>query len=308
MSRPTRDNPGGEAYLDLQNLARIQSRTTQELLVLYALERFLARLASSPHARAFVLKGGMLLAAFDARRPTVDADLLATNLSNDAEAVLARIRDVAATQPGPPDDGVTFDLQSARARVIREENLYSGIRVTLHAAVATARVKVQLDVNFGDPVTPAPQLITYPTLRASHPPIRVLGYPLVTVIAEKLCTAIDLGDASTRVRDSADLWILSRRHDFAAEDVRDALTATAQHRGIALQSLSEVLHDLAALRTDVYTAFLARVGEADLGLPSQFDDLLVDVIAFADPILGSEPLGDWSATTRTWTGPRRPSR
>jgi hypothetical protein len=79
MSRPTRDTPAGRAYLDLQNRARAEARRTQELLVLYVVERWLARLSASPYADQFVLKGGMLLAAFDARRPTADADTFARN-------------------------------------------------------------------------------------------------------------------------------------------------------------------------------------------------------------------------------------
>jgi Nucleotidyl transferase AbiEii toxin, Type IV TA system len=79
VTRPTRADAGGRAYLDLQNLARRQGRPTQSLLVLYALERFLARLAAGPYADLFVLKGGMLLAVWDARRATVDGDFLARN-------------------------------------------------------------------------------------------------------------------------------------------------------------------------------------------------------------------------------------
>lgn len=81
--RPTKATAGGRAYPDLQNRARREKRPTQELHTFYVLERWLARLAVSPHAGSFVLKGGMLLAVFDARRPTADADLLARNLSND---------------------------------------------------------------------------------------------------------------------------------------------------------------------------------------------------------------------------------
>ncbi|WP_088320402.1 nucleotidyl transferase AbiEii/AbiGii toxin family protein [Kineosporia sp. R_H_3] len=301
MSRPTRAHAGGQAYLDLQNRARRQGRPTQELLVLYALERFLARLAASPHASAFVLKGGMLLAAFDARRPTVDADLLATGFPNDEDAALSRIREVAGTEPAD-DDGVIFLPQTARARVIREENLYSGVRVTMQASIATATVKVQLDINFGDPVTPGPQLIEYPTLREEHPPVRILGYPMATVIAEKVCTAIDLGDTSTRVRDYADIWILTRRHDLDAADLRNALAATARHRGVELRRLSDAIGDLAALRADVYTAFLSRIDDDALDLPTDLAELLDDLIAFADPLLSDEPAGVWSAPARAWHG------
>lgn len=155
MSRPTRADPSGRAYLDLQNRARREGRSTQELLTLYALERFLARLAMSRHAGSFVLKGGMLLAALNARRATVDADLLATDLDNQEGAVLQRIVEIATLVP-EVDDGVRFSAQAANARIIREAALYAGVRVTMDARVSSATVKLQLDVNFGDPITPAP--------------------------------------------------------------------------------------------------------------------------------------------------------
>lgn len=110
MSKPTRASADGRAYLDLQNLARRQHRSTQELLVLYVLERFLARLAASAHREKFVLKGGMLLAALNARRPTVDADLLATHLRNDTHEVLAG----SSRSPAPPSTRTTASRTSPR--------------------------------------------------------------------------------------------------------------------------------------------------------------------------------------------------
>src|SRR3954468_15817498 len=87
VTRPTRADAAGRAYLDLQNLARRQGRQTQALMVIYVLERFLARLEASGYGDWFVLKGGMLLAAWDARRATIDADFLARNLNLDQESV-----------------------------------------------------------------------------------------------------------------------------------------------------------------------------------------------------------------------------
>jgi len=199
VSRPTRADPGGRAYLDLQNQARRQGRSTQELLTLYALERFLARLAASRHAGTFVLKGGMLLAVLHARRATVDADLLATSLVNDEAAVLQWVVEIASIVPDI-DDGVRYAIDTARAGTIREGALYTGVRISMEAHVSTATVKLQLDINFGDPITPAPVEIDYPGLREGTPSIPVLGYPLVTVLAEKVSTAIDLGQANTRHR------------------------------------------------------------------------------------------------------------
>jgi hypothetical protein len=104
--RPTRADAAGRAYLDLRRQANQQARPTQELLTLYVLERFMARLAASDHAGDFILKGGMLMAALHARRPTVDIDLLAERLANDEQSVLDRLAQIA-TLAVDPDDGVT---------------------------------------------------------------------------------------------------------------------------------------------------------------------------------------------------------
>jgi hypothetical protein len=151
MSRPTRGTPAGQAYLDLQNRARAEGRGTQELLTLYVVERWLARLSASPYVDQFVLKGGMLLAAFDARRPTADADALARDFANDEATVVGRV--VAIADQPVPDDGVEFRTGTVTSRVIRDEDLYSGVRIAMDCAIATAIVKLRLDINFGDPVT-----------------------------------------------------------------------------------------------------------------------------------------------------------
>jgi hypothetical protein len=75
---PSRDTPGGRAFNDLRNLARSRRRPVDEYLTLYSLEGLLTRLAASERAGDFVLKGGVLMAAFAARRPTRDIDLRTT--------------------------------------------------------------------------------------------------------------------------------------------------------------------------------------------------------------------------------------
>jgi Nucleotidyl transferase AbiEii toxin, Type IV TA system len=196
MSRPTRNTAAGRAYLDLQSRARAEGRGTQELLTLYVVERWLARLSASPYRDQFILKGGMLLAALDARRPTADLDALARDFTNDEATVISRV--VAIAGYPVPDDGVEFDPHTVTSRVIRGEDLYSGVRIAMNCALASAIVKLRLDVNFGYPVVPAPQSIQSPALRSGVPPISILGYPIETVLAEKISTAITLGAANTR--------------------------------------------------------------------------------------------------------------
>lgn len=298
MNRPTKDTPGGRAYLELQTQARRDKRPTQELLTLYVLERWLARLAKSRYADTFVLKGGVLLAVFEARRPTVDADLLARNLANDEATVVARVVEVAELVVDT-DDGVRFLTGTTAAKTIRDDDLYTGVRVSMDCELSTAKVKLRLDVNFGDPVTPAPQLLELPSQRPGMPGVPVFGYPIETVLAEKTSTAIALGDTSTRVRDYADLYTLTGRQVLSSESVRRALEATTSHRGVELQLLSAVLSEFTSLRENAYRAFKRRLGVDGAHLPDEFGDVVAAVIRFVDPIVAGAG-GTWSPDTRTW--------
>jgi Nucleotidyl transferase AbiEii toxin, Type IV TA system len=120
MKRPTRATAAGQAYLDLQNRARAEGRAIQELLTLYVVERWLARLSVSPYADQFIIKGGMLLAAYDARRPTADLDALAQAVSNDQSAVVELVIQIAHQAPAY-DDGVEYRAGTVSSRIIRDE-------------------------------------------------------------------------------------------------------------------------------------------------------------------------------------------
>src|SRR5689334_7085599 len=148
VMRANRTSVAGTRYLDLQRQARQTGRPTDELIQLYALECFIDRLTQSVYARNFVLKGGVLLAALDARRPTRDIDLAASALRNSEAEILAVVRQIAGISL---QDGIEFDPEHATAEVIREEDDYSGIRVTLGGTLSRATVHLHVDVNIGDP-------------------------------------------------------------------------------------------------------------------------------------------------------------
>jgi Nucleotidyl transferase AbiEii toxin, Type IV TA system len=281
MSSPTRATAAGQAYLDLQNQARSEGRGTQELMTLYVVERWLARLSASPYADQFVIKGGMLLAAYGARRPTADLDALARSVANDEAAVLSRVTGIACLAPRV-DDGVIYRTETATARVIRDQALYAGVRIAMDCQIATATVKFRLDVNFGDPVTPAPSIVTMPPLRPVLEPVRVLGYPIETVLAEKLSTAIALGPANTRVRDYADIYTLTGSHLLAHDTARAALLATVAFRGTELAPLSASVANLVDLRRQTYIAYRASLGAAGQHLSDDFAVVVAAAAAFAD--------------------------
>jgi hypothetical protein len=136
VTAPTRATTAGRAYLDLRKKARRDRRPVDELIQLYVLESFLARMSGTRLADQFVLKGGVLLGAFGERRPTRDIDLQAQAISNDPGTVRTAITGIAVTGL---DDGVAFDTQTATAEVIREEDRCQAVRVSMTASLATAR-------------------------------------------------------------------------------------------------------------------------------------------------------------------------
>jgi hypothetical protein len=297
VKRPTRESEPGRAYLDLQNRARAERRGTQQLLTLYVVERWLARLSVSPHSDKFVIKGGMLLAAYDARRPTADLDALARSIASDQEAIVSVVSDVARLRL---DDGVEYQTSAATAHTIRDQALYSGVRIAMDAAIATATVKFRLDINFGDPITPAPNWVTLPSLRPGMEPVRVLGYPIETVLAEKIATAIALGPANTRVRDYADIYTLTGRHTIAHSTARRALLATAAYRGTPVRRLSDAIANFPDLRRQAFGAYRSSLGDAGLHLPADLPTLVSAATAFADPLATDAGDATWQPTQRLW--------
>jgi hypothetical protein len=280
-----------QAYLDLQKLARAQGRNTQQLFELYIHERFLARLAESRFSEMFVLKGGMLLAVLEVRRPTRDADMLARGLASDEGKLRAVVGEIAAISMA---DGVGFDSTEISVEWIREDADYEGVRLALPTSLAGAALKLRLDLSFGDPVKP--QRIDYPTL-LDDPDFRLLSYPLESVIAEKADTMMFLGDANTRDRDYGDVYLLSEIHPVEAKPLRQALRAVAEHRHHEVRPLGPLLETLREARQQPWEAFRARVGLT--GLPERFSDVVDGVVDFLDG-LQTDGVSRWNPTQRRW--------
>jgi Nucleotidyl transferase AbiEii toxin, Type IV TA system len=156
VTPPSRQTVAGQVYLDLRRLARDTGRATDELLQLYALEGFLDRLTQSDQRVHFVLKGGVLLAAYDAHRATRDIDFAAREIDNDIDTMVETVRGVIAVKV---DDGLSYDPDSPRAQIIREDDDYNGVRITATAQLATARLHFHLDINVGDPIWPEPTVV-----------------------------------------------------------------------------------------------------------------------------------------------------
>jgi hypothetical protein len=240
-----------------------------------------------------------LLAAYDARRPTRDADFAARNLADQVVEVTRVVREIAGITL---HDGLVFDPGSARGQIIRDEDMYSGVRVHLDCRLATARTHLNVDVNVGDPVWPAPEPIHVPRLLDEGLGIDLVGYPLPMVHAEKLVTALQRGTVNTRWRDFADIYLLAHQQPILAQDLAMSLTAVAQHRSVALTSLSEALVGYSEV-PGVQTKWVAwrRRQRLEDRLPERFTDVLTQVSAFADPVIAGTPQrAVWRPEQLTW--------
>lgn len=198
----------------------------------YGLERLLYRLSISPHADSYLLKGALLFAIWyeQPHRPTRDADLLGFGL-DDVDSAVSAFREICRIAV---DDGIAFDAASVRGTAIRKEAGYGGVRIDLRATLDGARITLQVDIGFGDAVTPSPQAIRYPVLLDGLPAPQLRSYPKYTVVAEKLHAICLLGMANTRMKDYFDLWVLMTEGTLDPAELRRAMAATFERRQLAL--------------------------------------------------------------------------
>ena len=198
----------------------------------YGLERLLYRLSVSRHAPNFLLKGALLFKLwYDIpHRPTRDADLLGFG-PDDIDSMAAVFRDVCIIDV---DDGISFEADSVKTADIRKEAGYGGVRVELRATLDGAKLSLQIDIGFGDVVTPAPEAIVFPVLLDDLPAPKLGAYPKYTVVAEKFQALCALGMANSRMKDYFDLWMLLRDRDLDDVELVRAIQATFTRRRTAL--------------------------------------------------------------------------
>ncbi len=275
--------PGNDIFKKLQNRARSTAdRTgrpapTQEYLVRHLLESFLDRLSHTEHSQSFVLKGGVLLAAYGARRPTRDADANAISADVTPEHLRHVVNQVAAV---PTEDGVTFHVQTIDIQEIRETADYPGFRVRVKASIGPWQGTSVWDVSTGDPIVPPPRRIAIE--RVLGDPIHLLGYPVETVIAEKAVTILERGSSSTRWRDYVDIVQLCRQ-GFDTTDLRHAAKAIARYRNVPLEPVGPYLTGYDAAAQSKWAAWRRKEHLEDR-CEAELDQQVALVSQFIDPV------------------------
>ena len=214
----------------LLNLARQTGRPFEEILQYFAMERFLYRLCKSSHCNHFILKGALLFYVWELQdaRATRDIDMLAKT-KNSPENIANLVREICEIEIDC-SDGIVFETDTLRTEVMQNQREYEGIRVHFQARLEKSMSHMQIDFGFGDAVTPAPERISYPTLLDLSAP-NLHGYPVETVIAEKLHTMFEKEMFNSRVKDYYDVWVLLRWGHFDAKILEEALKRTFKQRG-----------------------------------------------------------------------------
>jgi predicted nucleotidyltransferase component of viral defense system len=198
----------------LLNKAKSNGEVFDFVLSRYAIERLLFRLGQSRHADSFVLKGAMLFYIWNQsmHRPTRDVDFLGFGPA-DCDTLEATFKEIAESPV--PEDGLTFETRKIKTDPIREEASYGGVRIKLLAKLGTIRIPLQIDIGFGDAITPSPNISRLPSLISELPAPTIRTYPIYTVVAEKLEAMVLLGEQNSRMKDFFDIHFLVTTEEFS---------------------------------------------------------------------------------------------
>ena len=303
MSVKTPSNLAASVRQRLLNRARNDHRPFNELFQYYAMERFLYRLSRSPHAKRFVLKGALMLRAWNSPefRPTMDIDVLGKTKNEDAN-LIAQIKDIIALEVLP--DGLVFAPESIRAERITQDADYEGIRLRFKAVLVSAKVTIQIDVGFGDVVFPEPKPCTLPTL-LDFPPPKLMGYSRESAIAEKFEAMVRHRELNSRMKDFYDVWLLARQFDFEGKVLGEAIRLTFDTRRVLLPEVIIAFTDsFISDKQAAWTAFRKRLEQNSI--PESFAEVVAVVDGFLSPVVKAiiakrHVSGKWRATG-PWRG------
>jgi len=296
----------------LKNFSRMEGVTLNLVLEDYANARLFARLSASRHRDDFILKGAQLFKLWSdtPHRPTRDADFLSFGPA-EPEVLKSTFEEICGAATSPPD-GLAWTV--GQVAPIREDNLYGGVRIKLAAHLGNMRIPAQIDVGFGDAITPEAETAEW-KMPLDFPSVPLLVYRPAATIAEKLQAAVELGTANSRMKDFYDLHWLSLHHAFAGKHLQAAVDATFQRRGTDRPQETPVaftnrFHEL----PDKQTQWKAFLRKSSLQAPS-FEQTIQRISDFLLPVLLDEVSGShwhpetgWTQGSSLFSKPRGHSR
>ena len=229
----------------IRNIASEKNVSASAVLQNYLISRFLFRLAKSDYQDKFVIKGGMLISSMIGieQRSTMDLDTTLRYMKLEEDTIREAFSNICSITV---DDGIQFVFKSIAP--IRDDDEYGGYRITYNAVLGKINAPMSMDVSTGDVITPSVTFHDFTDMFEPDQKIRLLAYPIETVLAEKLETVLSRGVENTRPRDFYDIYMLSAT-DYSRTTLREAFAATAKHRG-SYEKIKDFLPIIENIRID----------------------------------------------------------
>ena len=291
-------NTAASVRARLKNKSLEKNTEFQTLLIRFGNERLLYRLSQSAYKTSFLLKGAALLAVWtgEPHRPTKDMDLLGRG-ANDIPTLENIFREICEIDGG--GDGLEFAKDSIKGAEIRADKTYQGIRLTMRALLDGARIPLQIDIGFGDAVTPKAVTETLRTI-LDLPKPRLKIYPKETVVAEKFEAMVKLGITNSRMKDFWDVRFLIKEFDFDGALLQKAVRATFAARQTSVpQTFPTALTDAFAENASTAADWTAFIKRSRITSDTDFLAVLESLREFFAPLIQAEARN--ASFAMTWT-------
>ena len=265
----------------IRSLAEKKNLKSQEVLQIYFFERFLERLSKSNYKNNFVIKGGFLISSLIGieNRTTMDMDTTIKGIPLEEEKIKDIVEEIISINV---EDGIKFEIKDIS--YIREEDEYENFRISLIANVGKTKNPMKLDLTTGDAITPREIEYTYPCIFTKED-IKIMAYPLETILAEKYETIIRRNITTTRMRDFYDIYTLYKlkKDEINYEILKEAVERTSDKRGS-----QEIIKDYEEIIEDIKEdSYLRSLWEIYLSENKYIGDLTFDKVVGVVTILSN---------------------
>lgn len=259
----------------LLRYAKLHQVNHQMILIRFFHERLLYRVGRSPYQKHLILKGGNLLYAIHGQtaRPTIDIDFAGQQINNNRNKMLSIFEEIVQISG---EDEVIFSPESVKAEEINEHNRYVGIRMKLQASLGNIKQNLQIDVGFGDIITPKPVVLQFPILIEGLKAPNLLSYSIETVIAEKLQAIFELAQLNSRMKDFYDIFTLLKTETIKNEILTQAIEQTFKNRKTDFNMESVIFtkdfkND--PTRIKMWQAFLKKINVDEISFSNVMDTI-----------------------------------
>ncbi|MEJ5262522.1 MAG: nucleotidyl transferase AbiEii/AbiGii toxin family protein [Ignavibacterium sp.] len=282
----------------LRNISVQNGKEFQSVIGQYVQERFLYRLSQSAYSNNLILKGALLFIAHNIsrNRPTKDIDFLGSKIPNQIDDLVDVIKDILNIKI---DDGLRFDPDSIEAEYINENGDYKGIRIKFNVYLENSRHRAQLDIGFGDIITPGPLEIEFPTL-LDFPSPKIKVYPIETAIAEKLEAIVSFQLQTSRMKDFYDILFFAEQYKFNKENLASSIKSTFNNRSTDLELINKLFDNRFKQDEGFQNLWKAFLNRNQLDSIQNFSDVVSRIQSFIQPVFISTSKNIWNPKKWYW--------